>query len=389
MSACAWDERSKPWKVSPYFRQKLPSVPHVPNCYVHGLEELAARGRKERIQGEMGFPVPYPSKVILEPRPVEVSIDDTDPDTVGKPGHPPGNPGLNNRRMHHQTHRSIRAVCQFYVDFPYDRDLPLEVQGCDGSTFNEVFVRLGTGGDELIGSQRILYGEVKFKAQPNFDSDVIVLELMSTVLAPDDRECNRRVKIDMTGWGKPYKRYLRQQIAEMLDKAEDAHREIKKKKSENPRYSGKPPRPWIFFVGTESVFNQIDFDGGSAPSIAFIFCKMPKDTYRAFRRPRHEPRPPRGVQPPMPPRRPAEPQPIIVPQPPALPQQPAVARANNAPARQPAAAPPANNAPTQPVRAPAPPAIPNPPARPVDDHQDEPSRWVRVRKKIARFFGLG
>ena len=63
---CAWNPNEQ-YKVAPYFRLGQGSG-HEPDCFVHGLEELAAEGRKRRISSDRGFPVPYPNRIILAPR---------------------------------------------------------------------------------------------------------------------------------------------------------------------------------------------------------------------------------------------------------------------------------------------------------------------------------
>ena len=63
---CAWEPDKQP-KKAPYFRTGK-GQPHKPDCFIHGLEQLSVEGQKRRISTDGGFPVAYPSRVILAPR---------------------------------------------------------------------------------------------------------------------------------------------------------------------------------------------------------------------------------------------------------------------------------------------------------------------------------
>ena len=57
--------------------------------------------------------------------------------------------------------QSIRRICRAFINFPYDRDLSLEVPGVEATTYQQVFKKLRGEGVEDLPSQKIFYGELQ------------------------------------------------------------------------------------------------------------------------------------------------------------------------------------------------------------------------------------
>lgn len=284
MIPCAWRIKNPPHKVAPYFRQKRH---HEICCSVSGLVKLSATSRKERVQTEQGFPLPYPSKVrFMEKRQLsEASC----PENNNQPTEhvaplPKHSMGGSSRPEHHRTVLSIRAVCEFYVNTPYDLDLPLEVPGCRGTTFEQVFHRLGSAIKPDPDTRYILYDQVMFTKRWIQRGEVLTLTLLSSITLPDGSKRHRRLHLNLSGWSKPYRRHIIQQLEEALEDARKAHTALRAGKRQSYL------RPWLFFIGTQPAPDATEYWGGPYPTIAIFVCEMPYKLDAGLRTPtQHEP----------------------------------------------------------------------------------------------------
>lgn len=50
------------------------------------------------------------------------------------------------RRNRTWTAQTIRSIFRTFLNYPYDRDLPLSVPNINGKTYQEIFLRLGNKG---------------------------------------------------------------------------------------------------------------------------------------------------------------------------------------------------------------------------------------------------
>jgi hypothetical protein len=255
MIPCAWQIKDPPHKVAPYFRQKHP---HKACCSVSGLATLSATSRKARVQTEQEFPLPYPSKVLFEEKRhlTEAASRGANRPPIEHVARPRGPTSDPSRPEHHRTVRSIRAVCEFYATIPYDLDLPLKVPGCRGTTIEEIFLRLGSATEPDPDTQYILYDQVMFTKRWVRRGDVLTLTLLSSITLPDGSKRPRKFHLNLSGWSKPYRQLILQQLEEALNDARMAY---------NARRAGKSPpylRPWLFFIGTQPAADATDYWAG-------------------------------------------------------------------------------------------------------------------------------
>jgi hypothetical protein len=261
---CAWNPNNQP-KKAPYFRTEK-GRPHKPDCFVHRFEDLAAKGRSRRISADGGFPVPYPNRIILAPRRVTTenlgSVGNDLEVTAGIGGNLVVKSDICS--PHNRTSRSIREACWFFTNFPYDRDLPLRVDGCSGTRYDEIFVRIGRESEADIGPRRILYGEMRFRSEPVLSGEQLTITLLDQIIA-DGRKRERKVMVQMAAWPQHLRDHLWQHVQDALGKASEAH-------GRNDRRL----RPWLFFVGAQESAKQELFQVRCYAAISVLACQMPK-----------------------------------------------------------------------------------------------------------------
>ena len=130
-------------KKRPYFSRR--KQVHASDCEIDGRPALVQRAKTGRIGRAEGFPVPFPSRLVLEDqRPTEQASDnqELDPAARGRTRTRSGN-GSGTGRYHGHTVTTIRPMCRTFIDFPHDRAyLPASIPGCAGTTYAGLFHRL-------------------------------------------------------------------------------------------------------------------------------------------------------------------------------------------------------------------------------------------------------
>lgn len=233
-------------KVRPYFTAR--ERDHEAGCDVDGEAKLIDRGRKERVSTPLeGFPAPYPSRLVL--RDIRQIVGDPHGDGEGKGGaggtlnrigSGSGSPNLNRRR----TAGTIRPLCRTFINFPYDRDLPLEVPGVKGDKYLSVFKKLKK--DEIVRYEdsRLFYAPIRW--QKPIDAEGY-FEIM---LDSGNRDENYRlfspyrVRVEWETWSDAKRKYVRNEVEAARKEAIDAGN------------TGKKDKAWLFFIGTQDEDNK-------------------------------------------------------------------------------------------------------------------------------------
>ena len=135
-------------KIRPYFRlEKL--AQHKSSCEYSGIDrkKLLQKAKKQSITGDEGFPLSYPSKLLIKftgnPKNDEKAKEDNSSENnVTKVQRSPVKKDTKNIQKvepKNYTTRSFQIVVEHYINFPFDRYLPLDVDGIDGETYKECF----------------------------------------------------------------------------------------------------------------------------------------------------------------------------------------------------------------------------------------------------------
>lgn len=233
-------------KKRPHFKE-LPSKPHKPWCDVEGEIKLISKGRKERLSTQDGFPGSFPSKLQLVDQKVKV-------ETPGLPGSGIGSSsgevlsGTTTKSSSTQwTARTIRPICRTFMNFPHDRDLPLNVPGAFGNTYDEVIRKLASRDIVSYSRRHILVAPLSWSKAKDVDSKIII-ELSYGFWANGKLVTPYRVVIDATTWSTAKKNYI-------LNELEVSREEAK----ERAKAGKKSEKSWVFFFGEQDFGNIPDF----------------------------------------------------------------------------------------------------------------------------------
>jgi hypothetical protein len=255
MTPCAW-KGDKEYKKVPYFRTHSEDD-HVQGCT--GTQAQHGRSKNEPPGRRSGLPAELPTRVFLEKSPP------SGPRTPLIRGNEALVAGRSLGEGHEHTRRSIRAACQGYADYPDRGHARLRVDDCDGETYRDVFVMLGTVDPSLIGSTRILYGQIRFKAAMKLECDRLVLPLFFPDWTPDNPKL-RHLVVDTLRWTAEQRELFINSLKGAIREGRDAFE------------SKMPERPWVFFVGAQYDLDQVEFrfthPAASAAITAFA-CDLP------------------------------------------------------------------------------------------------------------------
>jgi hypothetical protein len=265
MIPCAWLPEKKDgskYLRTPYFRTH-PGHEHKPQCT--GTEPQ---------HGGSGDKVPELRSGPPKELPTWVRLKKDSPHLLQAPSFSPHvddeKRAHEMSRPHEHTTRSILAACQCYVAYPKKRWTRLHVDFCNGHTYQDVFVQLGTGDESLVGSTRILYSQIRVMTRIDLACNPLVLPLHY----PDwkDTKTIRYLAIDTTSWGEAQRQAFIEKLRQTLREGREAFK------------AHVFERAWVFFVGSEHIYNQVEFEFTlpEAAITAFV-CNMPRE-HRPIRR---------------------------------------------------------------------------------------------------------
>ncbi|WP_176330965.1 hypothetical protein [Burkholderia vietnamiensis] len=229
--------------VRPYFTAR--DGDHKPGCDVDGEKKLVTKGKKKRLSTlKEGFPAPYPSKLVLrDVRAITGEPGGGDNDVTAGGGTrrtDDGNSGTStsNRR---RVANTIRPICRTFINFPYDRDLELEVPDIDATKYLSVFKKLKW--DELAQypDARIFYAAIRWSKPLETDKFLEV-----TVDAGERDQEKRlarghRVRVEWADWSKAKRTYVRNEI------------EAARKEAIAAKDKGTKEKGYLFFVGEQDT----------------------------------------------------------------------------------------------------------------------------------------
>ena len=244
---CYMTKAGDPAKLSPYFRAERE---HDKECRASFLSPSNSNMPSEY---RLGMPTDYPARVKLSREASESDrVKSVEPD-----GSLPQDP--NQRRP--RSIYGIREACEYYADHQDQHWRPLRVDGCPGASYEECFIRLGTGGHQKVGRNWIFFDQLWCRDFVGLRSgtETFDLPLLTTV-----REKPRRLLVHTSNWLPSYREGLRKRLLAAIRAAKEA-----------PRNS--PERPWVFFYGRESTLNQVDFEVDLQPGVDVLMKPLPRD----------------------------------------------------------------------------------------------------------------
>jgi hypothetical protein len=147
-------------KVRPYFSAKNG---HNDNCDVEGEAELVKRAQKQRVSTRDGFPASFPDRLVLrDTRPV-ADADGT-PTAAASAKERRTDGASDVRPNRHWAAQTIRPICRIFLNYPYDRDIPLSIPGITGGTYQHIFHSLKSSRIITYPEPHLFYAPISWKA---------------------------------------------------------------------------------------------------------------------------------------------------------------------------------------------------------------------------------
>ncbi|TDR80107.1 hypothetical protein [Paludibacterium purpuratum] len=227
-------------KPRPYFSAKNG---HYQDCDVEGEEKLVKRGQTERLTHPLnGFPASYPSRLVLldEREIVDPGASSTSgTKSVVQSTH--GSTGASSSHSRRRSANTIRPISRAFINLPYDRDLPLEIPGVNGTNFISVFKRLRSNTLQRYPDIHIFYAPIRWSKPVETDA------FLEVWLDAGERESNgrlipekaHRLRINWHDWSE----FKRRSVRIEMDVGKQEAIEASKKNSN--------VKGWVFFLGKQ------------------------------------------------------------------------------------------------------------------------------------------
>lgn len=231
-------------KKRPYFT--LAKNTHEDGCDVDGEEKTIKRAKKDKVGTPEGFPVPFPSKLIVsDERPV-ASTDSIAPTGSRASSSSDGsNIDIAAKRHHGHSVKTIRSICRTFINYPNDRPtLPLSIPGVPGSNYLTVFKYLRGKPEAFKESKRLYYAPVRWAVSPVIGQEYCELTLNAGEWDEATKvfKGNYKARIHWGTWSKARRNSLIREY--------EATREEAREQAQDKNRKG-----WLFFVGTQDKTN--------------------------------------------------------------------------------------------------------------------------------------
>lgn len=247
---CGIDMYPSSWKKEnkkrPSFNKK-PGKEHV-DCDADAEREIVNQGQKRSVRQALdSAPGLSPSGLkLIEKRPA------VDPDrNVGtlvsssiQRASPKLGDGNTLKRESRRNAQTIRPICRAFIQFPYDRDISLNIPGIIGNTYLTAFKKLGNSIQPYVVS-KVFYSQLLWQAITHDDVKLIIPLSGEWEGAKPAR--NYQIHVEWAQWSKAKKTLL-------LNELEAAQEEAKEAKN-----AGKKDKAWVFFIGDQDAESLENF----------------------------------------------------------------------------------------------------------------------------------
>lgn len=239
---CSIDMYPSSWKKEnkkrPSFNKK-PGKEHV-DCDADAEREIINQGQKRSVRQALdSAPGLSPSGLILiEKRPTvdpDKNIGTVVSSSIQRVTTNLGD-GDKPKRESRRKSQTIRPICRAFIQFPYDRDISLNILGITGNTYLAAFKKL----DRFIKpytDSKVFYSELLWQAIIHDDVKLIIPLSGEWVDGKPAR--NYQIHVEWLQWSKAKKTLL-------INELEAAKEEAKEAKN-----TGKKDKSWVFFIGEQ------------------------------------------------------------------------------------------------------------------------------------------
>lgn len=247
-------------KVRPHFRA---NYGHEKYCDVEGEIELLKRAKKQPVSTREGFPGRFPNRLVLrDTRTLETSDS---PSTISTSSSQRRRISTNTTSETRQRRlwaaQTIRPISRTFLDFPYDRHLPLNISGIAADTYQRVFQSLSRSEIIRYHEPRLFYAPISWKP-PTADDDAMEVQLNFGEW--HERKLIRpyRLIVHWKNWGASKRRYVSLEI-------ETTRSDCIMNNTPSNRMKG-----WLFFIGRQDQNDPSCFHIEDHRLICCVFAEM-------------------------------------------------------------------------------------------------------------------
>jgi hypothetical protein len=269
----AWEKRVPPFRVRAHFKAL---DGHDPNCRVGGLEALLTQTGTRLIQAQQGLTSLVPTLVEFpERRPVMEpgTSSDSIPGGETKAYLHDGQPDKCKQRPPHQRWaRSLDTVslCHSRMSIQAQKYFQLNVEGCDGGTYFDVFhplYDLEPVEAAPIIHRSVVYGKLLFKRSLDFNDEFgPEIELLAGRRVRDSmqRKPAFKVRVDWRVWTARERTTFRKQFESQRLELQDKYYEAKRKGE------AALPSMRVYFLGSQNSENPFMFFVDDLRKLCFV-----------------------------------------------------------------------------------------------------------------------
>ena len=238
----------------PHFRVKE----HDKKCDINNYKELIKIGKKKKVSTSLGFPLPYPSKLYLQDKIKKVISNESiesDEDIKRVRGYTRNNEKKELNTYHQTTSSTIRPIVKHYLDFPFDRDIELNIPFLsDNLKMYDDYLKPISKYDIDINEFKSRYTEAKLYYVPLsveknniiIDDEILILKLLC-----GNKDENFYLKMDISKWSNKKKHEVTDELEKESKKKIELYYENNKKSTKENIY--------LFFIGKLNENNPYEF----------------------------------------------------------------------------------------------------------------------------------
>lgn len=251
-------------KKRPYFRELQKTDPHKDWCDISGEKDLKAKAKKQKVFNEnSSLPSFIPTSLKLIDTRIKINDEGQDKSLSSNSQKNNGRASTegNGVRRSNGTAQNIRRLCLCYINYPNDRDLPLNLPNIGKSTYEKLFSHLPNNKIVAINTSRILLAPMQF-SEPKISDTEIVIELSRGIWNDNFTKLIEKYTliVDISNWSKAKKTMIKRELE--LVRRQAIHTNDKKKN-----------KTWIFFLGEQDVHDQSKFHVKDHRLVCAIFVE--------------------------------------------------------------------------------------------------------------------
>jgi hypothetical protein len=235
-------------KVRPHFRIE---GDHVGNCDVEGEKKIIKIAKRKSIMTTEGiFPASFPNRLRLNDvrRVVETNTNNALCNQEATQTHGTTNRISLQNRFSRWPAQTIRPICKTFMNYPYDRHLPLSIPDINGQRYSEVINPLKSGEIKSYPDKKLFYAPISWQ-EPKINDNYIEVCLSYGIW--EEKKLIRPYRVLV-----PIENLSEYKINYIVSELNYGIAEYKESKDK-----GLKDKAWLFFIGDQ--FN-------SDPSVFYV-----------------------------------------------------------------------------------------------------------------------